>query len=97
MPLDELYDDPNAIGLKVCIDDLDEYDPYRLAARPTEFINLKYVRPDRPVDNVLQPDSTQLLFFLRGTSQLNTYRIVSSGQFREIGQAPDGGIPPWEL
>ena len=33
--LDDLYDDPNAPGLKVCIDDLDDYDPYRLAARPT--------------------------------------------------------------
>lgn len=96
VPLGELYDDPNAPGLKVCIDDLDDYDPYRLAARPTEYINLIYVRPDEPVDNVVQPDSTQVLFYLRGTSQ-NQYRVTSSGQFREIGQAPDGGVPPWEL
>lgn len=97
MFLEDLYDDPNAPGLKVCIDDLDDYDPYRLAARPTEEINLNYVRPDTPVDNVVNPDPTQVIFYLRGTSQPNTFRIVSSGQFREIGQAPDGGIPPWEL
>lgn len=97
MPLDDLYDDPNAIGLKVCIDDLDDYDPYRLAARPTEFINLPFVRPDRPVDNVVQPDSTMELFYLRGTNLPSVYRVTSSGQFREIGQAPDGGVPPWEL
>jgi hypothetical protein len=96
MPLGELYDDPNAIGLKVCIDDLDDYDPYRLAARPTEFINLPFVRPDRPLADVIQPDPTQVLFYIRGTTPTN-FRIVSSGQFREIGQAPDGGIPPWEL
>ncbi len=97
MPLQELYSDPNAPGLMVCIEDLDDFDPYRLAARPTEEINLLFVRPDRPLDDVVQPDSTMLLFYLRGTSQPNTYRVTSSGQFREIGQAPDGGIPPWEL
>jgi hypothetical protein len=96
MPLGELYDDPNAVGLKVCIDDLDDYDPYRLAARPTEEINLLFVRPDRPLDDVIQPDSTQVIFYLRGTTP-NNFRITSSGQFREIGQAPDGGVPPWEL
>lgn len=51
LPLDELYSDPNAPGLMVCIEDLDEYDPYRLPARQTEEINLPFVRPDRPLGN----------------------------------------------
>ena len=97
MKLEDLYDDPNAPGLKVCLDDLDDFDPYRLAARPTEEINLLYVRPDRPLADVVQPDSTMELFYLRGTNLPSVYRVTSSGQFREIGQAPDGGVPPWVI
>lgn len=47
--LDELYSDPNSPGLKVCIDDLDQYDPYRLPARQSERIDLPFVRPDVPL------------------------------------------------
>ncbi len=49
-PLEDLHDDPNTPGLKVCLDDLDDYDPYRLPARPTEEINLDFVRPDEVLD-----------------------------------------------
>ncbi len=49
LPLEELYSDPNTPGLMVCIDDLDEYDPYRLPARQTEEINLEFTRPDEPL------------------------------------------------
>jgi len=55
-PLGELYSDPNAPGLMVCRDDLDQYDPWRLAARTPENITLPFVRPDEqliPVDTVL--------------------------------------------
>jgi len=45
-PLTKLYSDPNTPGLKVCEDDLDEYDPYRLASREVENIALPFVRPD---------------------------------------------------
>lgn len=48
-PLDDLYSDPNAPGLMVCEDDLDELDPYRLPARQSENINLPFVRPDESV------------------------------------------------
>lgn len=48
-PLDELYPDPNTPGLMVCREDLDEYDPYRLPARPTEDITLPFTRPDTPL------------------------------------------------
>ena len=48
-PLVELMPDPNYPGLRVCRADLDQYDPYRLPARQTEDISLKYPRPDEPL------------------------------------------------
>jgi hypothetical protein len=45
-PYDELESDPNYPGLYVCHDDLDQLDPYRLPARPTEDISLDHPRPD---------------------------------------------------
>ncbi len=95
LPLSELYSDPNAPGLMVCLEDLDEYDPYRLAARPTEKINLLFTRPDRPLTDVDGDASFSTLYQRSvGDGQL---RVTQSGEFREIQQAPDGGTPPWEL
>lgn len=48
-PLDELYSDPNAQGLKVCKDDKDKYDPYRLPGPVPEKINLPFARPDTDI------------------------------------------------
>lgn len=45
-PLEELWSDRNSPALKVCRDDLDEYDPYRLPARAGEHIALRFPRPD---------------------------------------------------
>ena len=47
--LDDLYSDPNYPGLKVCKDDMDDYDPYRLPARQPENIALRFARPDTPI------------------------------------------------
>ena len=49
-PYDDLMPDPNYPGLRVCKDDLDEYDPYRLPARQTEDISLRFPRPDTPLE-----------------------------------------------
>lgn len=49
-PYDDLMPDPNYPGLRVCKDDLDDYDPYRLPARQTENITLRFPRPDTPLD-----------------------------------------------
>lgn len=49
-PYNELMPDPNYPGLRVCKDDLDEYDPYRLPARQTEDITLRFPRPDTPLE-----------------------------------------------
>lgn len=42
----ELMPDPNFPGMRVCKDDLDNYDPWRLPARQTENIALRFPRPD---------------------------------------------------
>lgn len=49
-PYDDLMPDPNYPGLRVCKDDLDQYDPYRLPARQTENIALRFPRPDTPLN-----------------------------------------------
>lgn len=45
-PLDELWTDRNNPGLKVCKQDIDEYDPWRLPVREGEQVALMYPRPD---------------------------------------------------
>lgn len=53
--LTQLVSDPNAPGLRVCQDRcVDLFDPWRLPARATENITLRYPRPDVPltVDDV---------------------------------------------
>ena len=42
----DLYPDINYPGLRVCVDDMDVLDPYRLAPRKTEDITLPFVRID---------------------------------------------------
>ena len=54
--IDEAMPDPNFPGLSVCQKNCaDEKDPYRLPARKTERINLKYPRPD--VSVAVDPDA----------------------------------------
>lgn len=52
-PLADLLDDPNIKDLKVCKDDRDQFDPYRLPARQPENIKLPFNRPD--VDVAIDP------------------------------------------
>lgn len=48
-PMGQLHPDPNYPGLLVCRADQDQFDPYRLPARQTENIALRYARPDTPL------------------------------------------------
>lgn len=51
-----LQADPNFPGLRVCDQGCkDEFDPYRLPARKTERINLRFPRPDESV--AVDPDA----------------------------------------
>jgi hypothetical protein len=45
-PYVDLMPDPNFPGMRVCKEDLDNYDPWRLPARQTENIALRFPRPD---------------------------------------------------
>lgn len=42
----DLMPDPNFPGMRVCKDDLDKFDPWRLPALQTENIALRFPRPD---------------------------------------------------
>lgn len=42
----DLMPDPNFPGMRVCKDDLDQFDPWRLPALQTENIALRFPRPD---------------------------------------------------
>lgn len=63
--------DPNFPGLRVCDQGCkDEFDPYRLPARKTERINLRFPRPDESV--AVDPDA--LL-----TNGPNNFEITTEG------------------
>jgi hypothetical protein len=49
-PLGELRRDANYPGLRVCVEDADTLDPYRLPARVSERVNLPFVRPDEVLE-----------------------------------------------
>lgn len=51
--LDDLVDDFET-GLKVCVDDADEKDPWRKPPRQTETITLPFVRRDVAMDGIPQ-------------------------------------------
>ncbi len=48
-PYVNLMPDPNFPGMRVCMDDKDQYDPWRLPARQTENIALRHPRPDQNI------------------------------------------------
>lgn len=64
-PLGELSPDNNSPGLMVCAEDLDDYDPYRLAPRPADQITLPFNRPDLPLttnpSGFISQDGTQFI------------------------------------
>jgi len=75
-PLGELYPDPNANGLRVCLQDLDQLDPYRLPARAPDNLVLPFCRPDTSIairysGGVNVPLYTNPIF---GINQINAAR-----------------------
>lgn len=47
---DDLKQDGDSPGLRVCGKCWDEKDPWQAPARKTETINLRYPRPDEPLE-----------------------------------------------
>ena len=88
-PIIEAMPDPNFPGLKVCSQGCaDEKDPYRLPARKTERINLRFPRPD--VDVAVQPDA----IITTGNNQLdlspeqNTQTPHNNGNLDTLSPSP---------
>lgn len=81
--------DPNFPGLLVCSEGCaDEMDPYRLAARPTEKITIRFPRPDVSVavteaDLVSNGYSSSIL-----STQGNTQVPVNNGNSDSLAPLP---------
>lgn len=88
-PYVDLRPDGNSPGLRVCGDGCwDTKDPYRLAARKTERINLRFARPDVSVaatDNFLMTGGTSQ--FQISTEQ-NTQTPTNTGNEDTIAPNP---------
>jgi len=67
-PYVDLMPDPNFPGMRVCKDDLDQFDPWRLPALQTENIALRFPRPDVSVavDNLQIQTQDQNSMFIEG-------------------------------
>lgn len=74
--IEDLHPDPNSPGLRVCLKDLDEFDPYRLPARQTERINLPFVRPDEPISGHRPPLNLDWWYISESTGQ---YLVTENG------------------
>ena len=84
-----LRSDPNFPGLQVCNDGCaDEFDPYRLPARKTERINIRFPRPDLSVavdpNNIVTEGNGQYIL----STQQNTSTPEDNGNVDGINQQP---------
>ena len=81
--------DPNFPGLRVCDQGCrDQFDPYRLAARKTERINLRFARPDVNIDagdNYLMTGGTSQFQI---STQQNTQTPTQTGNEDTIAPNP---------
>lgn len=95
VPFVTLVQDGNFPGLRVCAERgcKDQLDPYRLPARKTERINLRFPRPDTPLnagDNYLMTGSQSMdgsSQFIISTEQ-NTQTPTGTGNKDTIAPNP---------
>jgi hypothetical protein len=87
--------DPNFPGMRVCKDDLDKFDPWRLPARQTENISLRFPRPD--VSVALTP--AQVMTEGGFTNQVNSMFIEgvppvggTSGDLSQLNENPSNAM-----
>lgn len=84
--LEDLYSDPNTPGLKVCINDLDDYDPYRLAPRQADRITLPFYRPDEDLTPGGPNPNPNSLFGVREAVG-ESPRVTEDGRLRVLEEA----------
>jgi hypothetical protein len=87
--MDEQMSDPNFPGLKVCQQGCaDNKDPYRLPARKTERINLRFPRPDVSVavdpNNLVTDNQGDYIISTEG----NTNIVENDGNLNGIESTP---------
>jgi hypothetical protein len=87
--MDEQMPDPNFPGLRVCQQGCaDQVDPYRLPARKTERINLRFPRPDVSVavdpNNLVTDNQGNFIISTEG----NTNIIENDGNLDGISTTP---------
>ena len=90
VPFVTLVKDPNFPGLMVCEDRgcKDQFDPYRLPARKTERINLRFPRPD--VSVAVNPDAitTGGPNYYELSPEQNTANPPQNGNLNNLSPSP---------
>lgn len=82
--LEDLHPDPNTPGLYVCEDDLDDYDPYRLAPRQADRIDLPFYRPDEALTAGGPDPNPNFLGGVRASLGSTNIRVTVDGRRRVI-------------
>lgn len=93
-PYVDLMPDPNFPGMRVCKDDLDQFDPWRLPAIQTENIALRFPRPDQALG--IGPVSGDQITTQDGNSMFISGVPPYSGAQGDLAQGaitPSGNVP----
>lgn len=90
--MDEQMPDPNFAGLRVCQQGCaDQKDPYRLPARKTERINLRFPRPDVSVainqNDLVTTNEQDFIISTEGNTQIPE----DNGNLNSIATKKDNG------
>lgn len=88
--IDELVADPNYPGLRVCDPSQvregckDQFDPWRLPARQTENITLRFVRPDVPLTDPSPPLPVYRVLTQRLVDERGRAILTEDGQYIDV-------------
>ena len=96
-PYVDLMPDPNFPGMRVCKDDLDQFDPWRLPAIQTENITLRFPRPDTTiaVDQVQMQTQNGNSIFIEGIPPYSGQQgDLTTGPVAEYGNVYVPPVPP---
>ena len=96
-PYVDLMPDPNYPGMRVCKDDVDQFDPWRLPAIKTENITLRFPRPDVSVavDTVQVQTQDYNAMFIEGTPPYSGAQgNLTIGPVAEYGNVYVPPVPP---
>lgn len=96
-PYVDLMPDPNFPGMRVCKEDLDDFDPWRLPALQTENIALRFPRPDKSiaVDTSQVQTENSNSFFIEGVGPYSGQQgDLTVGPIAEYGNTYNPAPPP---